>query len=432
MNKISNFMEQSFGPIATKMSSNKYILALRDGMAGITPVVIFGSLCMLLTNFPYLENLIGVATLATMKQYIGQSYQITMNISALLVSFTIAYQFCKREKYDPLQGGLCSMISFLLIIPLTTTETDKLISLNVTSSTGLFLAIMCGLICAKLFCFFVKKGWTIKLPEAVPEAISKSFASLIPLCLVFIIFSIVRILFSLTTYGDAMNFIFTILQKPVMGLGGNIWTCLLACFLNQFIWFFGIHPGGILGATYTPILMALSQENFNLIANGAQAVNIINAQFYNIFFEASGLMVPTVVAILIVCRRKEYRDIAKIEIPAGAFNIGEPLAFGLPMILNPYVLIPNVITPMIMLILGYLATVAGLVPICTINLPWTTPGILSGFLGTGSIMGAVVQIVGLGIGILIWIPFLKMMEANANRQDEKFAKEHAMEGIAKS
>lgn len=419
MNAITNFMENKLGPVAAKMSGNKYILALRDGMAGILPIVIFGSIVMLITNFPYIDKVISPDTLNTITEFVGQSYQITMNISALLVSFTIAYHFCKRSGSDPLQGGLASLVSFLLVIPLTVTESEKFISLNVTSSTGLFVAIICGLVCGKLFTYFVKKGWTIKLPDSVPEAISKSFASLVPLCLIFIIFSIVRMVFKLTPYGNVVDFIFAILQKPLMGLGGTIWTCLLACFLNQFIWFFGIHPGGILAATYQPILMALSQENFNLIANGLEPVNVINQQFYTVFFEGCGLCLPPVIAILIICKRKEYRDIAKIEAPAGLFNIGEPLCFGLPMILNPYSLIPNTVSPMLMMILGYLATIAGIVPICTVTLPWTTPAILSGFLGTGSIMGAVVQIIGLALGVLIWIPFLKMMEANANRQDEK-------------
>lgn len=419
MNTIANFMENKLGPIAAKMSTNKYILALRDGMAGILPIVIFGSIVMLITNFPYIEKVISSDTLATIQMYVGQSYQITMNISALLVSFTIAYHYCKRTGYDPLQGGIASLVSFLLIIPLTITDTEKLISLNVTSSTGLFVAIICGLVCAKLFTYLVNKGWTIKLPESVPEAINKSFVSLIPLCIIFIIFSIVRMLFQLTPYGNAVDFIFAILQKPLMGLGGNIFTCLIACFVNQFVWFFGIHPGGILAATYQPILMALSQENFNLIANGLEPINIINQQFYTVFFEGCGLCLPPVIAILIICKRKEYRDIAKIEAPAGLFNIGEPLCFGLPMVLNPYVLIPNTISPMIMLILGYLATILALVPICTVTLPWTTPAILSGFLGTGSIMGAIIQIIGLGISVLIWIPFLKMMEANANRQEKE-------------
>lgn len=45
-----------------------------------------------------------------------------------------------------------------------------------------------------------------------------------------------------------------------------------------------------------------------------------------------------------------------------------------------------------------------------ITIVWTTPIFLSGMLGTGSIMGAVVQLMCLIASTLIWFPFIKGLD----------------------
>lgn len=422
MEKFSDFMNRTIGPIANKLSVNKYFKALRDGMAPTIPIIVFGSIVMLIAWLPFLEDMIGVENSDIFRSFIGQSYSVTMNMTALIVAFTIAYYFSKREKIEPLSGGLTGLFSFFLVVPLSIDANgSKLLSLDVTGSTGLFLGMVCGLASGKLYSVFVHKGWTIKMPEAVPSAVSNSFASMIPMILTFVIFSCVRMGFMMTSYGDAMNFVFKILQAPMMHFGGTIYSCLLAAGLNQFIWFFGIHPGGIIGSVYSPVLMALSQENFAMIESGREAVNIINQQFYTVFFEGAAVGSGLIALLLIlVCKRKENREIGKLGLPAGIFNIGEPIGFGLPIVLNPYMFIPSVFTPLIMLIIGYAATVMKIIPICVNNVPWTTPVILNGFLSTGSIMTSLVQIIGLLICAVAWIPFMKAMEKNQDKLEKQY------------
>lgn len=429
MNNITAVMEKYMSPIASKLSRNKYLQALRDGLAPTIPIIIFGSIIMLIPNLPFLEDMIGVDAVEGIRSLIGQSSSVTMNLTALVISFTIAYNYCKREKVDPLSGGLTAMFSFLMLIPLTISETgSKSISLDVTGSQGLFLALLTSMICGNLYCRFHKKGWTIHMPEGVPEAVAKSFASLIPMILTFAIFTIVRIGFSMTPYLNAVAFIFTVLQTPLMFLGGNIFSVCIAVFLNQFIWFFGIHGGMVVGTVYNPILLALSQQNFDLVANGLAPINIINAQFFTIFFESSAVAAGVLAILLIVIpKRKDYREVGKFALPPAIFNIGEPLAFGLPTVLNPYMLIPLVICPVIPVIIGYLATVSGLIPICINAVPWTTPVFINAILSTGSLMSAVVQLVGIIACVFIWIPFIKMMEKNQDKVDAENLANKALE-----
>lgn len=111
-----------------------------------------------------------------------------------------------------------------------------------------------------------------------------------------------------------------------------------------------------------------------------------------------------------MAKSKQYREISKIAIVPYVFGVGEPALFGFPMMLNFSLAIPFIITPAVSAIISYIAFAVGLVPIPTglVQLPWTTPTIISGFLVTGSIAGSILQIVLLVVSTLIWIPFMRM------------------------
>ena len=53
-----------------------------------------------------------------------------------------------------------------------------------------------ALVSVSIFAAIKNKGWTIKLPEGVPPAVSNSFAALIPSMFVMIFFFIIRLIFS--------------------------------------------------------------------------------------------------------------------------------------------------------------------------------------------------------------------------------------------
>ena len=88
------------------------------------------------------------------------------------------------------------------------------------------------------------------------------------------------------------------------------------------------------------------------------------------------------------------------------FNIQEPSAFGLPIVLNPLLLVPYVLVPIVNTVIGYLAISFGLVPVFKYVVPWTMPLFFGGTIGTGSIMGGLLQIVWLLIDIVIYAPFV--------------------------
>ena len=116
-------------------------------------------------------------------------------------------------------------------------------------------------------------------------------------------------------------------------------------------------------------------------------------------------------AILIVGHRAENKSIASIGFTANLFNIMEVEAFGLPIVLNPILLVPFIVAPLVCVTLGYVLTAIGLCPIMYLNVPWTMPPFLYGFIASGgNIMGGVCQLIAVAVTTIIYIPFIKMYE----------------------
>lgn len=163
---------------------------------------------------------------------------------------------------------------------------------------------------------------------------------------------------------------------------------------------------------YNPILKILSAENLAAFQAGTKLPNIITAQFQDMFatFGGAGSTLSLIIAMLLICKSKRIKSIGKLSILPGIFGINEPLIFGLPIMLNPLLLIPFALVPTVNIIIAYFCMSTGLVPLTNgVQLPWTTPIIFSGFLTTGW-QGAVLQLVLLILGIFMYIPFIKILD----------------------
>ena len=89
-----------------------------------------------------------------------------------------------------------------------------------------------------------------------------------------------------------------------------------------------------------------------------------------------------IIMILVLSKRADYKTVGKLGIAPGLFNINEPVMFGLPVVLNPLLMIPFILAPLATATIAYFATMAGLVRPVVVNVIWVMPTIISGFLAT--------------------------------------------------
>lgn len=243
----------------------------------------------------------------------------------------------------------------------------------------------------------------------VPPNVANSFIAIIPMLVVALVFVAVRDLFRLTPYGYFANFITEILTKPLLALGDSIWAVMVFIIVQQLLWFLGIHGASIVLTVWNPILITMMTANMEAYEAGLALPYIVSKTFWSVYSGVFLFSIP--VAMLLFCKSKRGKALGKMSIVPAAFCIHEPLIFGTPIVLNPVLLIPFIFVYLLQFIVVYLLAVVGIAPIPVLQVPWTTPVILSGFLSTNfNIMGSVIQILLIVVGVVGYWPFIKILD----------------------
>jgi PTS system cellobiose-specific IIC component len=209
-----------------------------------------------------------------------------------------------------------------------------------------------------------------------------------------------------------------------MALGDGLVATLIAIFFIQLFWFFGLHGQIIVNSVLDPIWGALSLENFEAFQAGAEKLpHIVTKQFIDTFtvgMGGTGMTLAVIVAIFIVGKSRQLKELGKLAAPAGIFNVNEPIIFGLPIVLNPLVIIPWMLAPMVVTAFTYFVMAIGLVPPPTgVIVPWTMPIFFSGMLATNSLAGGILQLVNFVIVMIIWLPFLIAIDKQYYDKEKK-------------
>ncbi|MBO0431123.1 PTS cellobiose transporter subunit IIC [Enterococcus sp. DIV0660C] len=436
MQKFLNWLEKVLTPLAKVIGENKYLVAIRDGFLLSTPLLIVGSVFLLIANFPLPQWNEWMSTL------LGDNWESMMSVPAsasfdvmtILAVVGIAYSLGKQFHVDAMQSGIIALVSFFILTPYQTLFTPEgsttvyevtSLPLKWMGSSGLFLGMIVALISTRLFVAMVRKGWTIKMPDGVPPTVVKSFEALIPSFVVVTMMFLVNWLVSLTSYGNLQDVIFTFLQTPLLSLGNTLGAMVIAYLFLHFFWFFGINGSSVVGAVFNPVLRALSVENLQAFKDGHEIPNIITGQFQDMFatFGGAGSTLSLIVVMVLFCKSQRIKKLSQLSLIPGIFGINEPVIFGLPIVLNPILLVPFALVPTINIIIAYFSMNIGLVPYTNgIQLPWTTPPIISGFLVSGW-QGAVLQGILFVLGMAIYYPFIKVMDVQYLREEMKTKEE---------
>ncbi|BBS93621.1 MULTISPECIES: PTS sugar transporter subunit IIC [unclassified Klebsiella] len=415
---ITSLLEQKMLPLAERISANIYLTALKNAFIALIPFLIVGSFFLLLTNFPIagynelMTSLLGKGTLDKLNYGINASY----GLMTLLVIITFSKELVDKLNLSQSTAILPVAIFFLMLPGSVTTESGGLVAdayaLLDFSSESMFLGIIVTVITIKMVQFLENHAFTIKMPESVPSEIAKSFKSLVPILVVLLFWIIVKTLFAATHFGTPGKFISVMLQEPLLYLGNSIFSQLVAETMISLFWFFGIHGDSIVTSVMGPIWQTLSAQNLAQTQEGLAATNIITQQFRDVYLIAggTGFTGALLISIFMVAKSTRLKQLSKLAAPAAIFNINEPIIFGLPIVLNPLMLIPFLITPIVLCTITYVVIALGWVPPTSgISIPWTTPIFVSGFLTTG-FSGVILQAVNLIIATAIYLPFVKILD----------------------
>lgn len=411
--KLTVFFNK-LAPIFAKLGANKYLQTISAAMMGTLGPIIVGSIAVLLIVFPvaavpaFLES-------AGLTPVLRAVNTVTIGGMALYVAFLMAKNIVTKflPQEDGALAGVMALMAFLIVTPLdATAEGVTAIPSTWLGAQGVFSAMLIGIGAGRLYVLFQQKGWTIKMPASVPPMVTKVFDSLIPTIVVGILAIVVKWAFSFTSFGSMHQCIYTLVQEPLKGIGGNIGAVIFICVVQQILWFFGIHGSNVIMPIVKALWIAMDAENLAAIAAGQTPPNATGYAFY-VIVTWSGLALGLVL-LMLISKSKQYRQLGRVAIVPALFGITEPVIFGTPLVLNFDLAIPFIFNNSIALLLAYIATKMGILAVFT----GVTPifGLPLGFHAAiqGKVSIIIMQlIIQLILSPILWYPWFKIVEKRA-------------------
>lgn len=446
MGKFNRVLEEKVMPVAAKIGAQRHLLALRDGLIATMPFIVIGSLFLIIANFPipgyadWMTSIFGPTWAAKL------SYPVdaTFNIMSIIAAFAVAYRLAESYNLDAMSAGTISVAAFLLTIPFSFSFTPTgaeeavlvtgAISKAFLSSKGLFVALLFAIISTEIYRWVVKKDIVIKMPAGVPPSVGKSFAALIPGLIVFLVVWGIRLLVEFTPYESINGLVTAVLGDPLKMVGLTLGGTIVAEFFVTILWSTGLHGTNIVKSVMEPIWFGAMGDNMTAYQAGEPVPHIVTQQFWDNFVHIGGTGVTfgLVLAMVLFAKSQQMKQLGRLAFAPGIFNINEPLIFGMPIVLNPIMIIPFVVTSIVTVIVTFIGMDIGWVakPV-GIAVPWTMPPIISGYLASGGhISGAIMNIVNIVISFLIYLPFFKTYDKAKKKEEDAMSAGEKKEIIA--
>lgn len=428
MKKFESFMEKYLTPIANKMDNQVHLSAVKKAMVAMTPLLLIGSFCLIPEAIP---NMIGennpvsqwiLANLDTI--YIP--YNVGMALMSIYVSAIIAYHLANSYKID-VPGSISMAVIAFLMMAVDYTE-DGGIMTTYLGPKGLFAAMFASLIAVELYRWCKKRKFTIKMPESVPDFVSRSF-EMIPVSVITIGFFLIVRVVCVNGLHTLPPMIFTNLFAPLVGSMDNPLSFTFLQTLSCLLFFFGIHPS-VLSPITSPISTQFLAEN-----DAAFKAHEVIPHFYtggsiSAFANFTGTGVTFgLVFWCLLSKSKAQKQVGRVALIPALFGINEPILFGAPIVLNPIFFIPYVLCGGIIGTIPHWMMAAGLVakPLYT---PPYVGVFLEGFLTNLDYMSIVANLIQLVLSIAIYYPFFKIYEKRELENEKAYEEQKTESAIS--
>jgi len=400
MSKFMDFFQEKMIPPLVKVGNQRHLMAVRNGLAITIPFIIVGSIFLILGNLPFEWWADFIGKLGPM---MNVAVTCSFGVLGVLASLGIGYHLAKSYKLDPITGAVISFVAFLL----TQITDDLQLDTSKFGAEGLFTAILVSIFAVEILRFFVKKNIVVKLPEGVPPAVGNSFIALTPTLAVMSTLWIIRVVF-----GFNITEFITMIFSPVVFALNTLPGILIYSMLVTLLWSAGVHGDMALEGIADPIFLQFLTVNTAAFIAHKPIPYITASGFYSLFVNVGGTG-ATLCLVLLMLRSKSklYKSLGKVAFPSACFEINEPIIFGFPIVLNPVILVPFTIVPVVLTTMSYILMYFDIIGKPVVMVPWTMPPIIGPLLATGGDWRAAVwSAVSMAIAVVIYYPFFKTAE----------------------
>jgi cellobiose PTS system EIIC component len=394
----------------TALSENTYLSAIRAGMVAVVPLTIIGGLFMIVVNLP-VDNWEKRA--AAYLPLLKVPVTATFGVLGLVACLAIAYDLGSRLKQDAFVSAILAGVVFLMIQVDPAPEEQALV-MSGLGSKGLFTGILIALICVRVQKLFTDWNLVIRMPASVPPVVYESFLSLVPLFCLVVVFWLIRFM-----WGVDINHLVQRAFAPLVFALNTLPGILVYAFLVTMLWSVGIHGDNALDAIVSPIFLQYLAENVAAMTQGQPLPYVTANGFFSTFVNVGGTG-ATIALALVLLNSKEpgFRQVSRLSLPTQVFQINEPIMFGIPVVLNPMLMVPYILNALILTAGTFLLMQWGVIRKPFVNVPWTTPPIIGHYLVTGGDWKAAAWgAISIVIAMIVYFPFAKAAERQRLRAE---------------
>lgn len=418
------WIEKNIMPGAGKLASERHLKAIRDTFMTILPPIFFGGIIAVINSAPVTDdttNGILLAWAAFDQQnalVLGWLNQVTLGFLSLYVCIGITYYLAKSYDMEVFLPIIISLVGYCMLVidPQEISYGNVLGQLTYFDGKGILVALFVSIMTVELYrvLYEHKVGW-IKMPDSVPPALMVSFGSLVPCLIVLGIDSVIFIL-SKNLAGTCFAAVVIRTLSPAVEATDNMGFAILVAFLLNFGWFFGIHDT-VWSGFLSPIEYGTLSVNAAAQAAGTALPHVFTVSFWCYFGIIGGL--GNCLALGLLCLRsknKEVNLVGKLGIVPAFFGISEPITFGLPIMLNPLLFLPSIVTSIVNVIISYSLMAANIIGRTYAMLSYNMPSIFGAYFSTGDWKAVILIVVLIALDMVIYFPFLKAYERSMEEE----------------
>ncbi|WP_291259197.1 PTS transporter subunit EIIC [Fusobacterium sp.] len=424
--KFLEKLEKVLLPIGSKIANQKHLQAISVGMMMTLALIVVGSLFLIVANPPINLDMVDLDTsnvflkfMIGWKQFAVANYDIitrpfnfTMGVVGLMTAFTIAYSLANEYKLNNLTSGLISMVIFLMIA--APIEDGKIV-MQYLGADGLFIAIVISLISVEISMVVERFNWKFK-SEHIPPAVLSFMNALIPLFLnIVIIYGVSAVIFAKT--GKTIPGIIMALLTPALSVGNNIWGYLIILLFGNILWLFGINGTSVIFPIVFSIGIANTGINSELVRQGKSPEMLMNLQMFRVAVLGGAGNTLGLILLMLKSKSEQLKTLGKLAFVPGICGINEPVIFGTPIIFNPILGIPFLVTPLVTVSLTYIAQKLNIISMGYIVDPSFTPFFIQGYLSSLDFRNLIFCFGLVVVSLVIYFPFFKVYEKNLIKQE---------------
>ena len=370
-------------------------MSVRDGVVGSLPLILLGSLFLLLAQppWPALSRFLPArSTLLT-------GYQACAGLVSIYVCVATALSLSRRREADAVAGATTA----LAVLLVAQYPVNKMLPMASLGAAGLFPAFAAAIFAVEVLHAFQRRKWGIKISGGAPDVVVRSFAALLPsVSCVVLVWIVVHVL-GIDLAGGIAAII-----RPLLRGGDSLGAVIVVVLIDSALWLVGVHGISVLAAV-RPLWLAALAENMAAASAGQSPPHVFTQEFFIWFVWQGGSGTTLAFALLLLfARSKQLRLVGKAGIVPAIFNINEPLLFGAPVVMNGKLAPPFIAAPIVLVVLSWCAMHFGVVRPPYVEVVWTLPAPVGAYLSSGLDAKALaLQLLNLGIALIIWWPFVR-------------------------